>query len=149
MWYWAAIVSLALVGCRGGTSAPRHRPARHPLPASSPPSPSLPASTPLDAGEVVFRGNLRYVSVCLGECERMYVLCSGNTPECEDLERLFGTLRDATSHDAGPNDAMASTVLSVLVSERTGVCMTRCGEPRRVCMRQCFDAADDAGRPLR
>jgi hypothetical protein len=140
---------MALVGCRGSTSAPRRTSASPPVATRASAASPGPPSDPPDAGEVVFRGNLRYVSACLAECHRIYVLCNDNTLECDELERLRVTLLDAASGDAAANDALASTVMAAMMSERTGVCVARCDEPRRVCARRCFTAVDDAGRPLR
>jgi hypothetical protein len=136
---------MVLVGCRGGASRPRHRPPSQPVPTSRPAPPPVPSFVPLDAGERVFRGEMHHFAVCMEECNRLYAQCSGATPECQEVDRLVAALTDPRLIDAGVSDAMASAVMSVLISERTVVCVQRCGEPDRLCGRRCYDTASDAG----
>lgn len=118
---WVVLVLLALVSCRAETSAPQHMRASY----------SVSSSVPSDAGVVIFRNYPLPVTPCLRECYRGYHQCLNATPECEAYARL-----------------QTSPALWRELSGRAYVCVQRCGEPWRLCDRQCFDAVRDAAPPL-
>lgn len=126
-----ALVSLALIGCRGGTSVPRHT--------------SIDHSVPSEGEGLVFRQYPLSVSVCLNVCDRIYRLCKGMTPECEAFDRLAVNRRSPRDSDVGGSQASAGSSLQLF--ERAHVCVTTCGNPGRLCDRRCFDRVLDGGLP--
>ena len=143
IWCWVALACVVAVGCRGGTSASRPTPTSPPVPTSR----AVPSAATLDGGRAVFRGNLRYISRCLEECWRLDALCRVATPECEGMDRLREDSGIPNRIDGAANPVMAAIVVSVLMSERTAVCVQRCGRPFGLCENRCYDAVD-AGPPV-
>lgn len=76
---------------------------------------------------------------------RLDTICRNATPECGDMDRLQAIIGDPNRLGAVTKVIAGVAVYSVLTSDRTGVCMRRCDEPNRLCMRPCYDAPEDAG----
>jgi hypothetical protein len=122
VWLLMALASLALVACRGSTSAPRSTPPSHPVPS--------------DAGRFVYRQYPLSISVCLDECTRIYRQCRSLTPDCEALGQLQAALH------RGDVGAYVDLSRQVQLRDRADVCIRTCGEPWLLCRRRCFDAVD-------
>ena len=151
VWLRMTLASLLLAGCRGGASPPQRTSASHAVPTSHPvpTSPSALSSARSDGGRAVYPGNLRYISRCLEACWRLNALCHAATPECEDMDRLREASGIPNRIDGAANPVMTAIVVSVLMSERTAVCVQRCGRPNGLCENRCYEAVEDAGSPQR
>lgn len=130
---WMVLGFMTIVGCREAAST-RHASVRH--------------SAPLGRERPSERDPPLAVPECLEECRRRYASCRQSTPECDVVDRLSEVVRDPHLQEAGTEEQTAA-VLPFLSSERMTVCVTRCGEPDRLCGRRCLDDTSDAGSLLR
>jgi hypothetical protein len=81
------------------------------------------------------------VTACLDRCYWAYDQCARDTPECATFDQMRAALH------SGDAEAYADMMLQAQVLERANACVTRCGEPNRLCGRRCFAAFEDAAVP--